>query len=47
MTSWSKYGEKNGKAGKAPFGFLGQERIGSSVCMSGHHAAGDCSLRVC
>ena len=22
MTSWSKYGEKNGKAGKAPFGFL-------------------------
>jgi hypothetical protein len=33
MTSWSKYGEKNGKAGKASFGFLGHERIGSSLCV--------------
>jgi hypothetical protein len=45
MTSWSKYGEKNGKAGKGAFGFLGHERIGSSVCPSGHHAADDCTLQ--
>ncbi len=38
--------QKNGKAGNAPFGVLGQ-RIGSCVCSSGHHAAGDCSLRLC
>ena len=39
MTSWSKYGEKNDEAGKAPFGFLGHECIGSAVCSSEHYAA--------
>jgi hypothetical protein len=45
MTSWSKYGAKNGKVGKETLGFLGHERIGSSVCPSGHHAAGDCTVQ--
>ena len=45
MTSWSKYGEKNGKAVKALLSFLGHERIGFSVCSAGRHAEGDCCLR--
>ncbi|HSZ02802.1 MAG TPA: type II toxin-antitoxin system VapC family toxin [Terriglobales bacterium] len=40
MRSWSKYGEKNGKAGNAAFGFLGRERTGSSLRPSGHYASG-------
>jgi hypothetical protein len=36
MRSSSKYGEKNGKAGSAAFGFLVCERTGSSLRASGH-----------
>ena len=39
-TSWSKYGEKNGKASNAAFRFLGRERTGSSLCASGDYASG-------
>jgi hypothetical protein len=35
MTSWSKYGEKNGKVGKGALGFLGHARIGSFCVRQG------------
>ena len=39
MRSWSKYGEKNGKAGNAVFGFLARESTGSSLRPSGRYAS--------
>src|SRR5579863_9374526 len=40
MRSWRKYGGKSGKIGKQPFGILGHERAGPSLCPPGNYTPG-------